>query len=80
MLGKLKPLPKALLVAVVIAAIGYGVSVVLPKSKPTEVKYEAPQTSVKKIDAAPEPEPVVIPEVEQARNAGLDKLLNSGTK
>lgn len=77
-MSKLKLLPKALLVAVVIAAIGYGVSVVLPKSKPTEVKYEAPQTSVKKIDAAPEP--VVIPEVEQARNAGLDKLLNSGTK
>ena len=77
-MSKLKPLPKALLVAVVIAVIGYGVSVVLPKSKPTEIKYEAPQTSVKKIDA--EPVPVVIPEVEPARNAGLDKLLNSGTK
>lgn len=82
----MKTLPKALIIAAVIATIGYGATFVLPKPvKQTEtVKIES--ESVSKIEPeAPTPPAsasakVVIPEVEHARNAGLDKLLNSGKK
>lgn len=87
---KMKPLPKALLIAAVVGALGYGATFVLPK----KVEHKETATAVsttkepERIEVEPVTKPVtestppkvVLPEVEQARNAGLDKLLNSGTK
>lgn len=89
-MSTLKPLPKAILIGIVVAAVGYGITKVLPEPK----TQPAPSISVVDVPATPtQPaeEPPVQATVETEAptaplatvsngGAGLDAVLKAGQK
>lgn len=89
-MATLKPLPKAILIGVVVAAIGYGIMQVLPDPKVTPL----PTIPVVNVQPLPPQEPAAVTQVQEAPTpaapepkatvsnggAGLDAVLKAGQK